>query len=263
MGKSRQLRLSDVREIYRLVGECRERGMDTNAWLGHALDRLRRLIGAQLAIGGENHPAAPDRAPKMISTLAIGWPSVDSPEYFARLMEYGRSHSEPLFHLFAPPPPDGRQVTRSRISLISNTQWYASVVYNEYVKRAELDDTMLSHHRLQSGEIHTIGFCRTAGESHFGWRERRLVHLLHLELGPQIGKGLARAGEASVAGLAPRLLRTLECLLEGDSEKMVAARLGLSRSTVHEYVTLLHAHFGVSSRGELMALFLRRFRGQG
>jgi len=49
--------------------------------------------------------------------------------------------------------------------------------------------------------------------------------------------------------------------LEGDSEKQVAARLGLSRQTVHQYVTMLYRHFGVFSRAQLLAHILRRRMG--
>src|SRR5262249_6470116 len=57
--------------------------------------------------------------------------------------------------------------------------------------------------------------------------------------------------------LSPRLRRTLHCLQQGDSEKQVASRLGLSRPTVHQYVMALYRHFGVGSRAELLASFLR------
>ena len=58
--------------------------------------------------------------------------------------------------------------------------------------------------------------------------------------------------------LPRRLRETLECLLLGDSEKQVAAKLGLSPHTVHIHVKRLYRHFDVSSRGELLAKCLRR-----
>ena len=58
--------------------------------------------------------------------------------------------------------------------------------------------------------------------------------------------------------LSRRLRQTLSCLAEGDSEKRVAARLGVSRTTAHQYVTALYRHFGVRSRGELLAYILKR-----
>jgi DNA-binding CsgD family transcriptional regulator len=51
--------------------------------------------------------------------------------------------------------------------------------------------------------------------------------------------------------------QTLERLLAGDSEKEIAARFGRSKHTVHVYVKKLYERFAVSSRGELLALFVR------
>ncbi len=67
-------------------------------------------------------------------------------------------------------------------------------------------------------------------------------------------------GGSDLTGLSPRLRQTLACLLEGATEKGAAARLGVSRSTLHQYVKGLYRHFGVSSRAELMAYFLRQSR---
>jgi DNA-binding NarL/FixJ family response regulator len=53
--------------------------------------------------------------------------------------------------------------------------------------------------------------------------------------------------------LAPRLRDTLKGLLDGNSEKQVAMKLKLSPHTVHVYVKSLYRHFGVTSRGELLA----------
>jgi DNA-binding CsgD family transcriptional regulator len=65
------------------------------------------------------------------------------------------------------------------------------------------------------------------------------------------------AGATSTPLLPPRLLRTLERLLAGESDKEIAQKLGISRHTVHEYVGDLYRRFGVSGRGELMAMLLR------
>ena len=48
----------------------------------------------------------------------------------------------------------------------------------------------------------------------------------------------------------------MKLLLEGDSEKQVAFKLGLSPHTVHEYVKNLYSELQVSSRGELLAQFV-------
>ena len=57
-----------------------------------------------------------------------------------------------------------------------------------------------------------------------------------------------------------RKREVLDCLLDGDGEKLVALRLGIHPATVHDHVKRLYHHFGVSSRAELLAYFLRRHR---
>jgi DNA-binding NarL/FixJ family response regulator len=46
-------------------------------------------------------------------------------------------------------------------------------------------------------------------------------------------------------------------LLSGRSEKQIAEQFGLAKSTVNEYVAALYQRYGVCSRAELMARFLR------
>jgi DNA-binding NarL/FixJ family response regulator len=77
-----------------------------------------------------------------------------------------------------------------------------------------------------------------------------------------IGPVLVSADDQfSPTRLAPRVRETLSCLLEGDSEKQVAARLNLSRETVHQYVKALYRHYRVTSRPELLARVFRQAPG--
>jgi DNA-binding NarL/FixJ family response regulator len=50
----------------------------------------------------------------------------------------------------------------------------------------------------------------------------------------------------------------LELLLSGRSEKEIATALQVSPRTVHKYVEQIYRAFEVSSRAELMALFIAR-----
>jgi len=58
--------------------------------------------------------------------------------------------------------------------------------------------------------------------------------------------------------LSDRQRDVLRLLLRGHSEKEVANELGLSAHTVHTHVKRLYSEFEVSSRGELLALFVDR-----
>jgi DNA-binding NarL/FixJ family response regulator len=99
------------------------------------------------------------------------------------------------------------------------------------------------------------------GDKPFRARDRRLVRLLHREIAPMIGRQLAATNEPSASQLSQQRRQVLECLLEGDSEKQVSARLGLTRQTVNQYVKAVYRHFRVHSRAQLMARWIRFERG--
>jgi DNA-binding CsgD family transcriptional regulator len=72
-------------------------------------------------------------------------------------------------------------------------------------------------------------------------------------IGKQLGQNMASKLPVK---LSPRLKETLELLLAGNSEKEVAAKMGISTHTVHVHVKTLHKRLGVSSRGELLSRFV-------
>ena len=49
----------------------------------------------------------------------------------------------------------------------------------------------------------------------------------------------------------------LQLLLGGHSEKQIAAKLSVSRHTVHVYVKDIYRRFGASSRAELLARWVK------
>ena len=86
---------------------------------------------------------------------------------------------------------------------------------------------------------------------------RRLVAEWCKAIGAQLGNTEHGVGAAAGLKLPPRVRQTLEELLAGDQEKEIANRMGVSRHTVHVYVKQLYRKFNVSSRGELLARFVR------
>jgi DNA-binding CsgD family transcriptional regulator len=86
-------------------------------------------------------------------------------------------------------------------------------------------------------------------------RKRRLVAMFCSLLAEQVQPGKP----VSIAGppLSRRQRQTLELLLAGNAEKQIAARLSISRHTVHVYVKSLYKRFGVNSRPELLAKWVR------
>jgi DNA-binding CsgD family transcriptional regulator len=101
--------------------------------------------------------------------------------------------------------------------------------------------------------MHWLIVNRALGDKPFGDREYRLMRLLNVELAQLLGMRLARLGEPTVTDLPPRQREVLVCLMNGDTERQAARKLGISPHTVHDHVKLLHGRFGVASRGELLA----------
>jgi DNA-binding CsgD family transcriptional regulator len=153
----------------------------------------------------------------------------------------------------------GRLVTRTRRQLVADPAWYRSSAWQDYHRPARIDDRLVSVYQVSDdGHVSAITLHRAPREREFSPREQRLLSFFHGELGPLIGRSLVSPSEPRPDRLSPRLRQTLACLLEGDSEKQISARLGLRPATVHEYVTALYRHFGVRSRAQLLAFVIRR-----
>ncbi len=256
MSKSQRLRFRDLRDIYRLIGDCRDLGANVRSWREHMLQGLRRLVDAQVAVGSEVRTGGPERRIEVRHCIDLGWASAASRAYFLRYLDGGGVVGDPtlwtclnLAHPLA---------TRRREQLIGDRPWFNSVEYNEFRRPAGSDDWLGSiASPAEFPAFQVINLDRPPGAKRFTPRETRLVHLFHHELKRLIPVFLAWDEDGYLAGLSLRLRQTLGCLLEGDSEKQVALRLGLSRHTVHEYVKTLYRRFDVSSRAELLAYCLR------
>jgi DNA-binding CsgD family transcriptional regulator len=157
----------------------------------------------------------------------------------------------------------GRLVTRARRQLVSDAAWYRSAAW-EYRHRIGIDEQLTSICQVSDdGAITVIALHRAPRERVFSERERRPVSFFHEELGRLVGHALVSVTEPSPEKLSPRLRQTLACLLEGDSEKQVAARLSVSLPTTHQYVTPLYRHFKVKSRAQFLAHILKRMGRDG
>jgi DNA-binding NarL/FixJ family response regulator len=90
----------------------------------------------------------------------------------------------------------------------------------------------------------------------FTYRQRRMAQLFHSQIGWTF-RVHPPTESAEATRLSPRQQQTLRHLLAGESEKQIAQRLSRSPHTVHTYVKAIYRNFRVSSRGELLSLFVR------
>ena len=259
MGRPTSLRLRDLRRVYRLIGECRDLGKDTRVWFTHFLKGAAELVGAPTVAGGHISGWLSGQ-PRGLMIVDLGWrdeaaralfntwvqqEDLRSDPFYARICELTQKRMSPL-------------MTKYRRQLIKDRQWYRTDHFHNWRKTVGVDDCLYSELSIGDGNLsQSITLHRALADRPFGEWEKRILHWLHHELAPLVGRQLLTAGDHSIRGLPSHLRHTLACLLEGDSEKQASVRLRLSRHTIHDYIKALYRHFGVNSRAELMALWVR------
>jgi DNA-binding NarL/FixJ family response regulator len=65
---------------------------------------------------------------------------------------------------------------------------------------------------------------------------------------------------AALLGLSPRECGVVRAVFDGDSEKRIAERIGLSPHTVHTYLWRIYRKLQVQSREELLVRVFAEFR---
>jgi DNA-binding CsgD family transcriptional regulator len=257
MAKSGELRICDIRDAYRLIGDCRDLGSDPVLWQGRMLEGLVRLLGARAASAGEGRWRRPAESPSPASALSVGFDDQTRERFRAYVRTHPTRTDDLIMKRLGNVP--GPLVVRTRSQLVTDAEWYRTRLFNDYLRPSHLNHQLLSVCQVSKDHaISVVGLYRGPGERDFSERERGLLRFFHGELGRLIGTTLVSVFDPDPLHLPRRERQTLACLLEGDSEKQVAARLDVSHATAHQYVMSLYRRFRVRSRAELLAYFLRR-----
>lgn len=240
MTQPRKLRLRDIRNVFRLIGEVRELGADPKAWRPHMVKSLRALFAAEVVISSEVH-AQTTKTPKL-KVIDIGW-GCDSEENVWDIHSEREDEDLEAWRLAigqsdpVEPDTDGVEIPVKPIAPVYGGKSF-----------------VLSQIRLPHiNAVDQLGLHRAYGAPPFSPAEHRLLRMFHTELGRLWKRDVLKSAGDPASDLPPRLSQTLTELLSGKSEKEIAARLDLSRHTIHNYVKALHQRFEVSSRGELLA----------
>ena len=262
MAKSTHVAVQDMCALFQLVGECRELGDDAAGWWEHLLAGLAKLTGADLAIGGEMADCYSGQM-RDLGNVQWGWQGGFDQKRFARgLEEFARNPNlHPIMDRFMLQRRHSDLLSLRRSDLLDDRVWYKSSTYQLLCREVGVDNQIWCFQLLpgsQADESSGVILQRAVAEPDFSLRDRALVEAAHRAFNSLIGGPLARFAEPSPATLAPRVRQVLQCLLEGDGDKQIAARLGLTRNTVNQYVKVIYGHFGVVSRPELLARWIRR-----
>lgn len=260
--KSAQIRLSDLHAIFSLTGECRDIGDDAGGWRRHWFAGIARLAGADLVCGGEKSGLR-SGAGATLGTADWGFESgFDRSAWEQSIVEFDQ---DPEYS-----PAEVRYIARTlaedglalaRTDLVPDQEWYPSADFQAIPRSIGIDHIVWCYRTVggaAADEYSAVLVTRAAGRPDFSAREKAIIQEAHALVAPLIGGPLARFAEPSPGDLSPRVRQVLKCLLEGDGDKQIAARLGISIHTVNQYTKAIFQHFGCRSRAELMARWLRR-----
>src|SRR5262249_4983765 len=187
MGQSSRVPLSDLRQAYRLIHECRDLGHDPTAWSRHAARALAPLVGAQVVLALHIQFGRPGGVPDAALLHGHGW---SSPRHWAywykRYVVSEQGVQLPALKQFA--TLSGPLITRTREQLVDDAAWYGSAEFQELFRSLGCDDFLVSFRRWDD-PLSLFGFTliRPLGEKRHGGRERRLVHLFMDELSRHLG----------------------------------------------------------------------------
>lgn len=254
-------RLRDLRSVHALVNQCRDLGDDAAGWRRHWFAGLAGLVGADLVLGGDLGGVRAG-APRDLGTAEWGWGNGFDRGGWVRALELLRANPgySPLMTEYVGRVCRADGVALAGSDLVPEGRWARTVEYQEVYRTIGVRHNLWCFRFVpgRADETHGQIITRAAGRPDFTGREKAVVAEAYAALTPLLGRALARFAEPSPGALAPRARDVLRCLLEGDSDKQVAARLGISRHTVNQYTKVIFDHFGVSTRAELLARWIRR-----
>ncbi len=252
MSKSQRLRLNEVRDVFRLIGELCELGQNQEVWRRHMLERLGAMVGASVSYTFQSRPPIVDNLSTISSFIDLGLTDIANRALFTYFFEGGYK-ADPLFlpmaHFFL----KGQHFTKTRTELVPDEVWLNSDVNNYYNEQLETSDFMTSQYFIDPPfTTQAINLHRPRSDRRpFGQREQRVTHLFHTELG-RLWEDKQLPTPDPCEGLSPRMRQVVRLVRAGHSEKEIAAKTDLSPHTIHDYLKRLHSHFDVSNRAGLL-----------
>lgn len=145
----------------------------------------------------------------------------------------------------------------NRLADLVPESWFDGDYYRVYYLGVDHRDAIWAGIPLNEDAECYFGVFRDSEHSRFTPEERELfAYALRGLKWFYRRQMLSRGLTAASSPLTPVEHSVLQKLLSGQPEKQIAAELGRSFHTTHEYVTSIYRKFGVNNRAALMALWL-------
>ena len=222
----------------------------------HVIDTLRRMVGAATAVCFEGNRTG-GRGLAQPGTIVYSDGSPDHEDDPRGKYYLQGAPMNPAARVILESDED--YVTQRRSAVLDDAHWYGSEHFHAVARPLNLDDSICSRVKLPDGTLLYMAIHREIGDETFTERDVELVQFFNVHASKLYhvpSKGDTASEDPRFKALPPRLRPVLAGFLDGDGEKQVATKLGLSPHTVHQYAKLLYRHFAVSSRGELLSQFI-------
>jgi DNA-binding CsgD family transcriptional regulator len=249
------MRSADVQAVLRLVGGAAELWYQPVLQREFTLDSLCKLLSAKAAVCYTFGDVLTGGTTACGAMTAVGLDNA-AQERFATYLKTGTPR-DPVMDVLA--SVDGRVITLARPDAVADDGWYTSDHYKQVREPLGFDHALYVKIVAASlGRQTIVMLARAKGEAAFTDRDSYLCELCLSEMAWPYTPDVDYT-DPRLETLQPRLKKVMRHLLEGDSEKQVALKLGLSPHSVHQYVKQLYAQLEVNSRGELLAQWVGKF----
>jgi DNA-binding CsgD family transcriptional regulator len=243
------VRATDVQAILRLVGGAAELWYQPELQRQFTLDSLCTLLRAKVGVCYTWGDVLVGGKTPCRDFTSVGLDSAGLAKFEA-FVRAGEPH-DPVMNVLA--AVQGRVTTMCRQAAVVDADWINSDHNKQLRQPLGLGPTLYVKIVAQSiGRETLVMLSREDSAEAFNERDAYLTDLCLSEMAWPFTPEMSYV-DPKVESLQPRLKKVMKLLLEGDSEKQVAFKLGLSPHTVHEYVKDLYSELGVCSRGELLS----------
>ncbi len=256
MKRSQRLRLSEVREVFRVLGDAQDLRHDQVQQETVIVDAMTDLLGASFGYAlrfEEFRPKAPTRLARVVPG------TIQDPRVIHYFSEWGKTSEisdSPMMH--ATWNQAGPVYTTARSDLMTFRDIMPYRVYPELIEPAGILDVLMTFFRYPGSNIvRQYTFQRMNRQTEFEPRQLRLAHLFTTELHRLYGEGRLEPSDL-INSLPQRLVRIAYLLRTNQNQHQIAHSLNLSYHTVRSYTKELYDTVDVNSREELVAKLFGR-----
>jgi DNA-binding CsgD family transcriptional regulator len=241
---------TDIRAIVRILGHVAAMKPSPDRQRKHLMGALAKLLGSDTWVWGVAPLLEAGKQPVYIYHQTCGFDE-ERMSRFLMAVEHPDSGvmTAPLAKAVAEA---GSQVTRPIQQIVPWKRFTSSPAW-PFWQGAGIGPILITIRPVPGYGISCIGFYRPVDARAFGEREARIAHIVLSEVPLLHEAGMPHAAARTLPQLPPRCRLIINQLVRGMSRHDIAAHLGLSPHTVHDYVKRIFQHFSVHSQSELIA----------